>query len=307
MRFYTIILFIVFTNSSFANDSIGEYNINIKLKEISDINITVDAVFDVTLFGTLNDSIVLMNLPFGKNSRLQVIEERTEGESLVYYGFHQNMGKGICILTTKSKKENIKIIFKDVIIPIQEAILFDNSISFTFDFEIQKILNKAFSLNQVIKPNIITIEKANLVYSKPEFKSDLNNKNSFDIDIKNWNEDVFIVLKNRDNSFLSIFLVIFIFNLIIGIVGAPRFVRKKNKTLWALGLSALGTILVGIAFYTLVLPTQFSKDFDVLTGFGLFAGLTIGILIYSIYNILVIVGIEKQTGKKTTTANRVDG
>jgi hypothetical protein len=303
MKYWSFpLVFLLFINNCFAVGDFGKCDIKIKFKEVGDVQLYADFIFDISLPKTEKDSIVALCLPFGKNPKLQVEEERTIGNKLVFFGFSQNMRKGLCLLTTSSKDETIKLIFKNVIIPIQESPRFENSNSITLDMSIADIISQSLTYYPKIKPYKIIIQEITPVFSNPEFKSRTNEENVFEIDVQNWNENIFIVVRSRDFSFFSIFWIVFFITLIAGGATAPAYVKKKANTIWALVLSTIGLIIFFILFYFFVIPTQYFKDFTVLSVFGSFAGLTLSNFIYSIFNLFVLIGIDKRTSKKNPNA-----
>lgn len=296
-KFLTVVILLgIFIISSFAESFNGEYTLSVKVKDIKDVNLLCDIVYRIIPSRTNTDSLILLTLPFGNNPNMIINTENRLNQEPILFGFYPNQNKGLCILTSNSNKAEIKIEFKNVALPFQKAVDFENAISLNINCKNNGI-GEAYE--NVLKLNLkkVFIETENIAYSKPEFKSIVNETRKYEIGIDE-QQEVYWIMNLPKESFLMLFIGLFVANFLVGIFGAPKFVKEKSKTILILITCIVLFLISIIFFFKQVLPTRFVEDTTVLVFFGFFSGWIVGILIFSIHNLLAILRIEKHIDKK---------
>ncbi|KAA3617694.1 MAG: hypothetical protein D8M58_00940 [Calditrichaeota bacterium] len=291
LALYILLLNVLPVTQTFSNIDV---QLDIKINEISDEEIKCDFIY--SFISGQNDSIYLfaVPLPFEENHDLIFNLIANDPNLFFTYGFN-NSNKGIGFITNKNNNFDFKAEFINVVLPAKKIYNKTNGLLVNLNFIAEKneISSKASNFS-IVKIRDVTIETETLLDSEPKFSLSEKGSGFYYIEFKTNHNNFYFVIPPPQESYFNTFIALLIVAIIIGFASVIKILKGKTESIIGL-ISSL--ILLGFLIFLFsekVIPTDFKKDIDMIALIGGGMGIAIGILVNSIYNLIVIFTIEKQ-------------
>jgi hypothetical protein len=281
-----ISFFLLFLNQSFATDSL---RLDIKINKVSDSKIQCNFIYHFDL-NKKDTDIYLVSLPFNQNPYLKTSYISENAELLVTYGFNSK-GKGIININSFKQKVKFTIEFTNVEINLKSSTSDDNGLVANLDFSDTSSFINAKNI-KILTFNNIYIKNTVLINSSPKFK--LVDDSSYQLYSAQKLDNVFFIVPEPKDSYLSTFFILMTISIIIGLISSVKLLNGKTQYILGLVGGAILFITLLVVVFTKMIPEDFTKDIDMISLIGGAIGLSLGFILNSAYNLIVIRTIDRQ-------------
>ena len=277
-------------NDATTQQSIGEYSILIKSKRSSSrSDICVD--FDISVYLKIGDGFAYIPIPTYHSEDLNVVVEPSSSNNLVLYGLLRPAENFAVCAIKRSKKSSskIRVILKDVLIPVGPSGRSDSEIA------LKILLKEAYDVYQkegLPIENIPTLSDVIIVFEN--FKESWPSSSSSDRydrrvitrrDLSEMAKDITIYLsKNQSETFL--YWVLGVMGVLIGYFGAPKVVTSPSRVKIFTIVGVIILVSMVAFFFGYLTKQQRATDTTTIVTFGSTFGLVIGILFSSIQTLV---------------------
>lgn len=283
-----------------SQSNFGEYTLKLIIKERKDNHLFFDYKINANIQGTNTQGFVYMPLPFGDNPNLRLIVEPESADNMVYFGFFRpDLSLGMCKIEMSKNNSNVSITIKNAELTLQESGKNEEieTATITFGSAISKIRKDSMFFLNLSNIDIYSDEIRNTF---PECVTSDESPHEHKINVKNRVpnlEKLTLYFTNKEKPKTLVHLVFFIIALTFALFSIPSIIL--NSINWSISLSAVSLfflIILSVFFYKEVYSTPFIKEYDVSGGVMGGIGLSLGLLINSLRNMIRLRRVNRVQG-----------
>jgi hypothetical protein len=283
-----ILLIIVLSSSSYGtetaaqgNTCVGEFNIDLKVRNIDQSSNTALADIDVIVsLPTGNRNTTLIPIPAPKNPNIEYYIEPESSQNNILFGHirpDENYAVFQIFLLETPSKLHFKL--KNIVYPLKSSDKSESgkALYLSVDRSYEE-LKKSFVDFKFAQLNKVTINKSFFQGSTPQATLSSNSK-YYEIDIQphTASSPIVIYLKVEEKQYF-LYMLLGVMGLLLGLLSAPKVITsKKSSIIWIVisSFALAATIIICVSYLSI---EQILTDTTTIVTIGTIAGVFVGIL-----------------------------
>lgn len=283
-----VIVVAVFYSNSYGSENpaptnicVGEFNIDLKVRNIDQNSNTTLIDIDVTIIlpaGT--KTTTLISIPLPKNPNIEYYIEPDSSQNNILYGhIRPDENYAIFQVFLLDSPSELYLKLKNIVYPLKSSGRSESGKALYLSVDRSYAeLRKAFAESNFAQLKRITINKNFFQGSTPQATL-INNSKKYEIDIhsNNGQSPIVVYLKIEEKQYF-LYILLGVMGLLLGVLSAPKVITSKKSSIIGIIVSSLALVVTFIfcSFYLSI--EQILTDTTTIVTIGTITGVLIGLI-----------------------------